>query len=261
MKVEKMVLLFDIGNTNIVLGICKEGKIIQTFRYVTNALLTEDDYYQKINISIASISQVEAIEGCIIASVVPQLDSVFLQMMERYYHIKPLFVGSGLKSGLQIKLEHPKQLGADLLCDCVGAYHKYGGPSIVVDMGTATKLLVVTENKVFLGGAICAGIKGAMDSLVNTTSKLSRTALEVPSKVVNNETSTSIQSGIVYGHIAMIDGLVEKIKEELQIHHAHVILTGGYARIIKDVLKTKVIYDETVLLDGLYAIYQKNTNR
>ncbi|MCM1260030.1 MAG: type III pantothenate kinase [Prevotella sp.] len=256
-----MVLLFDIGNTNIVLGIYKGEKIIQTFRYVTNALLTEDDYYQKINISMANLVQTDTIEGCIIASVVPQLDSVFLRMMDRYYHIKPLFVGAGLKSGLQIKLEHPKQLGADLLCDCVGAYCKYGGPSIVVDMGTATKLLVVTEHKVFLGGIICAGIKGSMDSLVNTTSKLSRTALEVPAKVVNNETSTSIQSGIVYGHVAMIDGLVEKIKEELQIQHAHVILTGGYARIIKDILKTKVIYDENVLLDGLYAIYQKNINR
>lgn len=145
-----MILLFDIGNTNIVLGLSVNEKIYKTFRYVTNSKLTEDDYFQKINASIGD-EFTQNIEGAIISSVVPQLDHIFVNMIEKYYKIKPLVVGPGLKSGLQIKLENPKQLGADLLCDAVGAYIKYSGTTIIIDMGTATKILVVTKNKEFIG--------------------------------------------------------------------------------------------------------------
>lgn len=253
-----MILLFDIGNTNIVLGICKDGKITKTFRFVTNSQLTEDDYYQKISNSINTYLEKELIDGSIISSVVPQLDFVFLHLMEKYYDVKPMIVRPGLKSGLKIMIENPKQLGADLLCDVVGAYHKYGGPAIIVDMGTATKLMVLSKNKEFLGGAICAGLKGSLDSLIDTTSKLSRTTIEVPQKVIGTETSSCIQSGIVYGHIAMIDGLVDKFIKELNESKVSLILTGGYAKVIKDYLKSEFIYDENILLEGLYQIYLKN---
>ena len=142
--VVKLILLIDIGNTNIVLGISKDNQIINTFRYVTNSLLTEDDYYQKISSSLNKYFKDDFVDGAIISSVVPQLDHVFNQMIEKYFKVKAMNVGPGLKSCLQIKIENPKQLGADLLCDAVGAYIKYGGPTIIIDMGTATKLLVVT---------------------------------------------------------------------------------------------------------------------
>ncbi|MBS5852030.1 MAG: type III pantothenate kinase [Staphylococcus sp.] len=254
-----MILLFDIGNTNIVLGLSVNEKIYKTFRYVTNSKLTEDDYFQKINASIGD-EFTQNIEGAIISSVVPQLDHIFVNMIEKYYKIKPLVVGPGLKSGLQIKLENPKQLGADLLCDAVGAYIKYSGTTIIIDMGTATKILVVTKNKEFIGGVICAGIRGSLDSLISTTSKLSRTAIEVPNTVIGNETTTCIQSGIVYGHVAMIEGLIKKFKNELGLDNVNIILTGGYAKVIKDLLEIDCIYDENILLDGLFYIYQKNKN-
>ncbi len=254
----KLILLIDIGNTNIVLGISKDNQIINTFRYVTNSLLTEDDYYQKISSSLNKYFKDDFVDGAIISSVVPQLDHVFNQMIEKYFKVKAMNVGPGLKSCLQIKIENPKQLGADLLCDAVGAYIKYGGPTIIIDMGTATKLLVVTKNKEFLGGAICAGIKGSMDSLVTTTSKLSRTSLEVPKKVINGDTSQCIQSGILYGHIAMVEGLVNKAKAEIGDSSTKVIVTGGYSNVIKAYLDSSYIYDANLLLDGMLFIYNKN---
>lgn len=253
-----MILLFDIGNTNIVLGIVKNNKIINTFRFVTDINLTEDDYYQKIHVAMSHLSEKEKIEGAIISSVVPGLDPVFNRLVNKFFNVNPKFIGPGLKSGLSIKLENPKQMGADLLCDGVGAYTKYGGPVIIVDMGTATKIIVVNEKKEFLGGAICAGLKGSLESLITTTSKLSRTSLIAPAKAINNETSLSIQSGIVLGHAAMIDGMVEKFKKELSTNNVTVVLTGGYSTIIKEHLNTNVIYDENILLEGLYSIYQKN---
>lgn len=253
-----MILLFDIGNTNIVLGINENDQITETFRFVTDSTLTVDDYYQKIDNVLKTSLKKQTVEGAIISSVVPALDNVFLRLLAKYYHVKAMIVGPGIKSGLKIKIENPKELGADLLCDAVGAYLKYNGPTIIVDMGTVTKLFVVTANKEFIGGAICVGLKGGLESLVNTTSKLARTAIVAPEKVISNETSSCIQSGIVYGHVAMIDGLIAKMKKELNQDNVKVVLTGGYAPVVKDYLNTPVIYDENVLLEGLYHIYQKN---
>lgn len=253
-----MILLFDIGNTNIVLGIVENEQIVKTFRFTTDTNLTEDDYYQKIHTAMNHLKIENNVEGAIISSVVPGLDYVFSRLVNKFFNINPKFIGPGLKSGLFIKLENPKQMGADLLCDGVGAYAKYGGPVIIVDMGTATKVIVVNEKKEFLGGAICAGLKGSLDSLITSTSKLSRTSLIVPSKAINNETSLCIQSGIVIGHIAMIDGMIDKFKKELNVDNINVVLTGGYSSIVKDHLNTKVIHNENILLEGLYEIYKKN---
>lgn len=253
-----MILLFDIGNTNIVMGICENKKIIKTFRYVTDSSLTNDDYFQKIDISIKNYKQNYTVEGAIISCVVSQLDKVFASMIDKYFNIKAKIVGPGLKSGLKIKLENPKELGADLLCDAIGAYEKFKETCIIVDMGTATKLIVVNDKKEFLGGSICAGIKGSLKSLINSTSKLSTPTLEVPEKVVCNDTLACIQSGIVFGHISMIEGLVSKIKKELNNDNLKVLLTGGNSIIIKDHLNIDFIYDENLLLEGLLDIYTKN---
>ena len=253
-----MILLFDIGNTNIVMGICEDNKIIKTYRYVTNPSLTNDDYFQKIDISIKNYKQDYKVEGAIISCVVSQLDRVFVTMIEKYFNVKAKIIGPGLKSGLKIKLENPKELGADLLCDAVGAYEKYQDTCIIVDMGTATKLIVVNDKKEFLGGSICAGLKGSLNSLINSTSKLSTPTIEVPSKTICNETLECIQSGIVYGHIAMIEGLVKKMKKELNNENVKIVLTGGNSIVIKDYLNIDFEYDENILLKGLLDIYNKN---
>lgn len=257
---DSMILLFDIGNTNIVLGVVENDVITNTFRFVTDINLTEDDYYQKIHVALSNTLSDNKIEGSIISSVVPGLDQVFMRLVKKFFGVNSKFIGPGLKSGLVIKLENPKQMGADLLCDGVGAYTKYGGPVIIIDMGTATKLIVVNGKKEFLGGAICAGLKGSLESLITTTSKLSRTSLIVPDKAINNETSLCIQSGIVLGHIAMIEGMVKRFKKELGTDNVKVILTGGYSTVIKEHLDLDVILDENVLLEGLYSIYKKNNN-
>lgn len=253
-----MVLLFDIGNTNIVMGICENKNIVKTFRYVTDPLLTNDDYFQKIDISIKSYKKEYNVEGAIISCVVSQLDKVFTSMIEKYFNIKAKIVGPGLKSGLKIKLENPKELGADLLCDAIGAYEKFKETCIIVDMGTATKLIVVNDKKEFLGGSICAGIKGSLKSLINSTSKLSTPTIEAPDRIICNDTLSCIQSGIVYGHISMIEGLVAKIKKELNNENLKVLLTGGNSIIVKEHLNIDFIYDENLLLEGLFDIYNKN---
>ena len=252
-----MILLFDIGNTNIVMGICENNKIVKTFRYVTDSSLTNDDYFQKIDMSIKNYKNDYSIEGAIISCVVSQLDKIFSSMIEKYFNIKAKIVGPGLKSGLKIKLENPKELGADLLCDGVAAYEKFKETCLIIDMGTATKLIVVNEKKEFLGGSICAGIKGSLKSLINSTSKLSTPTIEVPDKIICNDTLACIQSGIVYGHIAMIEALTSKIKKELNEENLKVILTGGNSIIIKDHLNIDFIYDENLLLEGLLDIYIK----
>lgn len=254
-----MIFLFDIGNTNIVIGIVNEGKINYTYRLLTNAQMTEDEYFQKINnFIIHGHYENTEVEGCIISSVVPALEHIFINMINKYYQIEPKIVGPGMKSGIKIKLENPKQLGADLLCDAVGAYEKYNGPLIIVDLGTATKLLVISGKGEFLGGAIAPGIQGSLENLVSSTAKLFHVSLNKPSSVIGNDTTTCIQSGLIYGHASMVDGMINKIKKELNLSGIKVIMTGGYAPIIKDLVSFPYIFEPNLILDGLLSIYNKN---
>jgi type III pantothenate kinase len=249
-----MILCFDIGNTNIVLGIVENKKIINTFRFVTNATLTEDEYYHKIQ----NVTQGIKIEGVIISSVVPALDNIFNIMIKKYFNISPLFVGPGMKSGLKLKIEVPKSLGSDLLCDAIGAVTKFGGPVIIVDLGTATKVIVVNDKNEYLGGAIAPGMVGSLNSLIDSAAKLSHTALVKPEKVIGNDTTTCIQSGMIYGTASMIDGMVNKSIEELKLDNIKVVLTGGLADLIKDVLTIKFVHEPNILIEGLINLYYKN---
>lgn len=249
-----MILCFDIGNTNIVLGIVENKKIINTYRFVTNASLTEDEYYHKIQ----NVIKDKTVEGVIISSVVPTLDNVFSLMIRKYFNIKPMIVGPGIKSGLKLKIEVPKSLGSDLLCDAVGAVNKYGGPVIIVDLGTATKVIVVNDKNEYLGGAIAPGMNGSLNSLIDSAAKLSHTALVKPEKVIGNDTTTCIQSGMIYGTASMIDGMVNKSIEELNLPNVKVVLTGGLAELIKDVLTIDYYYEPYILIEGLIYLYYKN---
>lgn len=249
-----MVLLFDVGNTNIVLGIAEGNKIVETYRFITNANLTEDEYYSKFK----SVLNDRNIEGIAISSVVPLVDHTLVNMSQKYFNISPLVVGPGVKSGIKIKIENPKQLGADLLCDAVGAKLYYNETCIIVDLGTATKFIVANKNNEFIGGSIAPGIMTSLTNMINSAAKLSNININTPEKVVGSDTQSCIQSGIIYGFSSMIDGMIEKIKNELNDENIKVILTGGLAQTIKNVIKTKVNYMPNILLEGLLHIYNKN---
>lgn len=252
-----MLICVDIGNTNIVLGVFENEKIKHSFRLQTDIYQTVDEYGIKI-LQIFNSFEIKKddIEGVIIASVVPQLDMVFIKLFEKYFNKESIFVGPGIKSGINIRLDNPKQLGADILVGAVGAIEKYSSPTIVIDMGTAITFCYVNSNKELLGGIIIPGIKTSFNALFKKTSKLEEVGIEKPKSVVGRDTISSLQSGMVYGMASTIDGLIRKIKKENG--EANVVITGGEARFIINVLEEKVIYDENLLLDGLRLLYYKN---
>lgn len=250
-----MIILVDIGNTNIVIGIVNNNEITDTYRLATDTTLTVDEYASKLRgLDIKK----EEVEGVAISSVVPQLDHIFENLFIKYYNKKALVVGAGIKSGLKLKIDNQKQLGADLLCDCVGAYEKYPGDILVVDLGTATKLLAVNKNKEYLGGAIAPGIISSLNSLVASAAKLSNINLAIPPKTIETETTRCIQSGAIVGHACMINGLLTKMKKELNSNDVKVVLTGGLSYLIKDLLEHDYSYEPNILLEGLLTIYNKN---
>lgn len=252
-----MILCLDIGNTHIVMGIVENNEIKGIYRFATNVTITEDEYAIKFLETIkGSGYNLSMIEGAIVSSVVPGLDKSIKGAFEKYFHFKPLFVGQGIKSGMNIKIENPKQLGADLLVGAVAGYKKYPENLIVVDLGTATKFVVVTNKGEILGGAIAPGIQSSLNSLFSSAAKLSQVNLEVPKNVVGRDTTTCIQSGSLYGAASMIEGMVERIKKELG--PAKVVLTGGLAEVVKDILNLEYVYEPNLLIDGLVILYNKN---
>lgn len=252
-----MILCIDIGNTNLAIGLVKEKKILETYRLATNSLLTEDEYIVKFkDIITHSKYGHDEIKGVIIASVVPLMDGIMTKVFNKYFNLKPIFVGPGIKSGIHIKIENPKQLGADILIGAVGAYDKYQGNIIIVDLGTATKLFIVTSSGEMIGGIIAPGVLTSLDALVSSTAKLQRTSLEIPENIIGRDTVSSIQSGSVYGTASMIDGLIKKIKKE--IGDATVVLTGGLADLFHKVIETDHFYEPNILLEGLIILYYKN---
>jgi len=254
-----MLLCIDIGNTNTVIGIYEAEKLLAYFRIESNLSQTADEYGVKL-MAMFRYNNLEytKLKGSIISSVVPNLDSTYEKMIIKYFNMTPLFVGPGVKSGIKIKTENPKQLGADILVGAVAGYYKYGAPVIIVDMGTAITFFYVDQNKELLGGVIAPGIKTAFRSLVSKTSRLEEVRMDAPLNVIGKDTTSCIQSAMIYGSASMIDGIIRKMKKEINIDNINVVLTGGEAKIIKDFLEEKVIYDDDLLLEGLRIIYNKN---
>ena len=254
-----MVLVMDVGNTNIKIGLFKDDKLTETWRVATNISHTADEYGMTLKNLLSSVGlDFCDIEGVIISSVAPTLNYTLEHMCSYYMHITPIMVGPGVKTGIHVKYADPAQVGADRIVNAVGAYNLYGGPCIVIDFGTATTFGVMTESGEFLGGAICPGIKSSMEALVNTTAKLPRIELKRPDKVVNRTTVTNMQSGIVYGFIGMVEYLIKKIKKELNFTNCKVIATGGMGQIIaKDIPEIDKL-DRTLTLKGLKIIYNLN---
>ena len=256
-----MILAVDIGNTNIVIGCMEEEKIYFVERVSTDISKTELEYVVEFK-TLLELYRIEMkeITGCIIASVVPPLNNVVKTAMEKLFKMTPLLVGPGIKTGLNILMDNPGQVGSDLIVNAVAGLQYYGAPIIMIDMGTATTISVVDEKKNYIGGMILPGVKVSLDSLVNRTSQLPRISLEAPKKVIGKNTIDCMKSGIIMGQAACIDGLIERIFEELG-YEAAVVATGGLAGSIVPHCKRKVIHDNELTLKGLNIIYRKNTEQ
>lgn len=255
-----MILAIDMGNTNIVIGCVDDEKTYFVERMSTDQSKTELEYVIgfKTVLELYHID-VAQIEGAIISSVVPQLTNVIRHAVEKTVGCKPYIVGPGLKTGMNILMDNPKSVGADLIVDAVAAVKEYGAPVIVIDMGTATTISVVDRKGNYIGGMIFPGVRVSVDSLVSRTAQLPRISLEAPDKCIGKNTIHCMQSGMIYGSAAMLDGLVERIEEELG-YTAPVVATGGLAKVLVPYCKREMILDDELLLKGLKILYDKNTD-
>lgn len=253
-----MLLTVDIGNTNITLG-AYDGNILSfTARLATDTKKTSDQYAVDIkNLLELYNLGFEDIEDCIIASVVPQVGSSISKAVSKLCHIVPLMLGPGVKTGLNIKIDNPAQLGADLVAGAVGAIDSYTMPCVVIDMGTASTISVLDRNGTFLGGVIAAGVRLTLKALAENTAMLTSIPIEAPDKIIGGNTVECMQSGLVFGTAAMLDGLLDGIEDELG-ERPTVVATGGLSKEIICHCKHDIVYNENLLLDGLRVIYDKN---
>ncbi len=256
-----MILAADIGNSSMVLGCIAEEQIVFTERISTDRAMTAVEYAVRIS-SILRLYRIspDEITGAILSSVVPQLTPVLQDAVEKLFHVKVMIVGPGLKTGLNILIDDPAQLGSDLLVDSVAALSEHAAPLVVIDMGTATSFCVINRKKQYIGGLIFPGLKTSLDSLVSNTSLLLQINPEAPKNVVGRNTVDCMKNGIVYGTAAMIDGILERIEEEQQDSFT-ILATGSAARAIIPFCKKKILVDDDLMLKGLKVIYEKNTKK
>jgi len=256
-----MILAIDVGNTNITVGCITGGDIVQVFRISTNAARTSDEFAIQINnmLTFRGIQSTK-IGGAVISSVVPPLTNTFKDAVRQLAQVEALIVGAGVKTGLNILIDDPAQLGADMVATAVGALSKYTPPLIIVDMGTATKMYVLNKGGSFLGGSIMSGLALSMDALAAGTSQLPRIPIEAPPKSISTNTIDCIKSGVVLGAAAMVDGMVARYEEELG-QKAMVIATGGLAEPVYRHCKHPITHDPTLILHGLGIIFEKNKKK
>lgn len=253
-----MLLAIDIGNTNITLGVYDEQVLLFTGRLATDNKTTSDQYAIDIkNILLLHSCDHSDIEDCIIASVVPTVGTAVRKAVSFLCDIMPLEIGPGIKTGLNIKIDNPAQLGADLVAGAVGAINEYTLPCIVIDMGTATTLGVIDENGTYKGGVIAAGVGLTLKALTENTAALPSVSIKAPKSVIGTNTVDCMQSGLVFGTAAMLDGLIDSITEKLGIVPT-VVATGGLSHDIIQYCNHDIIYNENLLLEGLREIYERN---
>ena len=247
-----MILLVDVGNTNIVFGFSDLNKVNKTFRFKTLTDKTSDEYY----ILIKSMLDMYEITDVIISSVVPIVTSALKKLFFTYYNIDAKVVGQGIKTGIQLKVDDPKTVGADMVCDCMGAM-LYTNEAIVIDLGTATKYIYV-KNNVFLGCSIAPGVSISMKALVNNAALLPSIEMQSPKKVISTNTISCMQSGVIFGSACEVDGMIDRIKEEVGNPNVTVIATGGLSKIIIPLCRNEIKTEANLTLDGLLQIYKKN---
>ena len=253
-----MILAVDVGNTNIVLGLFQGKKLLHHWRLGTNRSATPDEYgimiynlFQHAGISASEI------EGVIISSVVPPLMFTLETLCSKYLNRTPLFVGPGIKTGLNVRYENPREVGADRIANAVAGIELYGTPLIIVDFGTATTYCYIDENGNYLGGAIAPGIAISAEALYQKAAKLPRIELVKPKSVIGRNPAASMQAGIIFGYASQVDGIVERIRDEFKTD-AKVVATGGLAELIAGETRTIETVNLLLTLQGLQILYERN---
>lgn len=254
-----MLLVFDVGNTNIVLGLYDGDKMIYHWRAATNELKTADEYAASLGMMFQLDGVTfDMVTDIIISSVVPPVNPTLEYLCRRYFHVGPMMVGPGMKTGLNILYDNPRELGADRIVNAVAGITLYGGPLIIIDLGTATTFCAIDERKRYLGGAVTPGIGISMEALFQRASKLPRIELTPASSVICKNTVSAMQSGIYYGAIGQVDGIVRRMKKEMGYKEIKVIATGGLADLIASQSETIDVIDPLLTLKGLYILFKKN---
>ncbi len=252
-----MLLAVDIGNTNITLGGYNNEKIVFCARLATDSKKTDDQYAVEIKNILDLNGVTNEVNGAIISSVVPAVAVFVKSAIIKLFGIEPMVLGPGIKTGINIKIDNPAELGADLVASGVAAYKKYGGPVIIIDMGTATTIMTVNSKGEFLGGAIAAGVISTINALTKSTSLLPDVDIKKPVHSIGRSTVESMQAGLIYGTAGLIDGVISRYIEILG-ENTKVVATGGTAEMIIKECTHNIIWDKNLLLDGLCLIYNKN---
>ncbi len=253
-----MILAIDMGNTNIVIGGIDDQRTYFLERITTNRFKTDLEYAINVKniLEIYGVSTAD-IEGAIISSVVPPLNATLISAVEKICGKTPMLVGSGMKTGINIIMDNPKSVGADRIVNAVAAVQEHKPPLIIIDMGTATTLCAIDQNGAYVGGAILPGLRVSLDALSAKTAQLPAISLDIPHHVIGKNTIDSMCSGIMYGNAAMLDGLIDRMSEEL-VGKPTVLATGGLSQFVAPLCRHKIICDDTLLLKGLLILYEKN---
>ena len=254
-----MLLVVDVGNTNIVLGVYEGENLKGHWRISTDRVRTTDEYGVLImNLFLHDKTvDAEAIDGVIISSVVPPLMPTLERVSRRYFNVEPLVVGPGTKTGMAIKYDNPREVGADRIVNAVAAYEQYGGPIIIIDFGTATTYCAVLANGDYIGGVITPGVMISAEALFQRAAKLPRIEVKDPGQVINRNTVSSMQSGMFYGYVGQVEGLVARMKVEMP-EGTKVVATGGLAQLIASATESIDFVEPKLTLEGLRLIYDKN---
>ena len=253
-----MLLCIDIGNTNVVLGVFDRDKLVENWRVGTKTQITPDEYAMILKdlFNFAGL-EFRQIDGVIISTVVPPLLPVMTEMSGKYFRLVPMIVTHEIKTGITIRYDNPKEIGADRIVNAVAAIAAYGAPCIVVDFGTATTFCAVTKNGEYLGGAITPGVKISAEALFQRAAKLPRVELSKPPRVIGSDTISAMQAGIIYGYAGLVDGIVGRMKKELS-PDAKVIATGGLAELVSPETQSIQEIKPHLTLEGLRMLYEIN---
>lgn len=256
-----MLLAIDVGNTNIVFGAFKGKELIHDWRIASDHKKTSDEFGMLVTEMLANVQLKPVdIEAVIMSSVVPNIMHTMQNMIVKYFHQYPMIVGAGVKTGINIRYDNPKEVGADRIVNAIAAVERYGGPCIIIDLGTAITFCVVDDKKNYLGGLILPGISISAEALVSRTSKLPKIEIIKPDKVIGKTTVSSMQNGLYYGFSTMIDGIVKHICDEIRKDPSDVqiIATGGFSNLLVSDSEYNIIIDRDLTMDGLRIVYDMN---